>query len=276
MAFQYLITLCALVAYANAGLLASHVAIANPSVDAVASTQQNVVRSFAGTLSSYSKAVDTPYSSVRKSDTRIQNNVYTPAVKTTTYGAAPLYTQATPIVAKTLVHAPAPVVEKTVYAAAPAPVLAKTVYSAPAPVYAAPAPVVAKTVYSAPAPVLAKTVYSAPAPVYAAPAPVYAAPAPVVAKTVYSAPAPVLAKTTVYSAPAPVYAAAAPVVAKTVSYAAPLATTNVNHGPAATTYSHSAPALGVSSYGSSQTVHYSPAESVSHMSFDGFGTHWGF
>ncbi|XP_017063345.1 pupal cuticle protein G1A [Drosophila eugracilis] len=272
MAFRYLISLCALVAYANAGLLASHVAIANPSVDAVASTQQNVVRSFAGTVSSYSKAVDTPYSSVRKSDTRIQNNVYTPAIAKTAYAATPLYTQATPIVAKTLVHAPAPVLEKTVYAA-PAPVLAKTVYSAPAPVvaktvYAAPAPV-----YAAPAPVVAKTVYSAPAPVYAAPAPVvaktvYAAPAPVVAKTVYSAPAPVVAKT--------VYAAPAPVLAKTVSYAAPLATTNVNHGPAATTYTHNAPALGVSSYGTSQTVHYSPAESVSHMSFDGFGTHWGF
>ncbi|XP_017121547.1 cuticle protein LPCP-23 [Drosophila elegans] len=279
MAFRYLISLCALVACANAGLLASHVAIANPSVDAVASTQHDVVRSFAGTVSSYSKAVDTPYSSVRKSDTRIQNNVYTPAIAKTTY-AAPLYTQATPIVTKTLVHAaPAPVVEKTVYAA-PAPVLAKTVYSAPAPVYAAhapvyaaPAPVLAKTVYSAPAPVVAKTVYAAPAPVVAKT--VYAAPAPVVAKTVYSAPAPVVAKT-VYSAPAPVYAAPAPVLAKTVSYAAPLATTNVNHGPSATTYTHNAPALGVSSYGSSQTVHYSPAESVSHMSFDGFGTHWGF
>ncbi|XP_050741885.1 cuticle protein 76 isoform X2 [Drosophila biarmipes] len=235
MAFRYLISFCALVACANAGLLASHVAIANPSVDAVASTQQNVVRSFGGTVSSYSKAVDTPYSSVRKSDTRIQNNVYTPAIAKTTYAAAPLYTQATPIVAKTLVHAPAPVVEKTIYAPAHAPVLAKTVYSAPAPVvaktvYSAPAPV-----YAAPAPVLAKTVYSAPVAkaVYAAPAPVYAAPAPVVAKTVYSAPAPVVAKT-VYSAPAPVYAAPAP------------------------------------------TVHYSPAESVSHMSFDGFGTHWGF
>ncbi|KAH8362740.1 hypothetical protein KR084_000395 [Drosophila pseudotakahashii] len=272
MAFRYLISLCALVAYANAGLLASHVAIANPSVDAVASTQQNVVRSFAGTVSSYSKAVDTPYSSVRKSDTRIQNNVYTPAIAKTVYAAAapaPLYTQATPIVAKTLVHAPAPVVEKTVYAA-PAPVLAKTLY-------AAPAPVVAKTVYSAPA-----AVYAAPAPVvaktvYSAPAPVYAAPAPVVAKTVYSAPAPVYsAPAPVYAAPAPVYAAPAPVLAKTVSYAAPVATTNVNHGPSATTYTHNAPALGVSSYGSSQTVHYSPAESVSHMSFDGFGTHWGF
>lgn len=302
MAFRYLIPLCALLACANAGLLA----VANPSVDAVAATQQNVVRSFAGTVSSYSKAVDTPYSSVRKTDTRIQNNVYTPAIAKTTY-AAPLYTQATPIVAKTVaVHAPAPVVEKTVYAA-PAPLVAKAVYAAPAPVlaktvYAAPAPVLAKTVYSAPAPVLAKTVYSAPAPViaktyaapavyaapapviaktYAAPAPLYAAPAPVVAKTVYAAPAPVVAKA-VYAAPAPVVAA--PVIAKTYAapapvYAAPapvLATTNVNHGPAATTYTHNAPALGVSSYGSSQTVQYSPAESVSHMSFDGFGTHWGF
>ncbi|KAH8302755.1 hypothetical protein KR044_010523 [Drosophila immigrans] len=227
MAFRYLISLCALVAYANAGLIASHVAVANPAVDAVASTQQNVVRSFAGTVSSYSKAVDTPYSSVRKSDTRIQNNVYSPAIA----HAAPLYTQATPIV------------EKTVYAA-PAPVVAKTVYAAPSVHYAAPAPVVAKTVSYA-APVVAKTVS------YAAPAVHYAAPAPVVAKTVS------------YAAPA-------------VAYAAPLATTNVNHGPAATTYTHNAPALGVSSYGSSQTVHYSPAESVSHMSFDGFGTHWGF
>ncbi|XP_043064215.1 cuticle protein 16.5 isoform X2 [Drosophila ficusphila] len=238
MAFRYLIPLCAVLACANAGLLASHVAIANPSVDAVASTQQDVVRSFAGTVSSYSKAVDTPYSSVRKSDTRIQNNVYTPAIAKTTY-AAPLYTQATPIVAKTLVHAPAPVVEKAVYAA-PAPVLAKTVYSAPA-------PVLAKTVYSAPAPV-----YAAPAPVYHAPAPVYHAPAPVVAKTVYSAPAPVVAKT-IYSAPAPV-------VAKTV-YSAPAP---VYHAPAPV---YAAPA---------PTVQYSPAESVSHMSFDGFGTHWGF
>ncbi|XP_034109452.1 pupal cuticle protein C1B [Drosophila albomicans] len=259
MAFRYLISLCALVAYANAGLIASHVAIANPAVDAIASTQQNVVRSFAGTVSSYSKAVDTPYSSVRKSDTRIQNNVYQPAIA----HAAPLYTQATPIVEKTVYAAPAPVVAKTVYAA-PAPVVAKTVY-------ADPAPVVAKTVAYA-APVVAKTVS------YAAPAVHYSAPAPVVAKTVYAAPAPVVAKT-VYAAPAPVVAA--PVIAKTyaapaVAYAAPLATTNVNHGPAATTYTHNAPALGVSSYGSSQTVHYSPAESVSHMSFDGFGTHWGF
>ncbi|TDG52932.1 hypothetical protein AWZ03_000475 [Drosophila navojoa] len=267
MAFRYVISLCALVAYANAGLLASHVAVANPAVDAVASTQQNVVRSFGGTVSSYSKAVDTPYSSVRKTDTRVQNNVYTPAIAKTTY-AAPLYTQATPLVQKTVYAAQAPVLAKTVsYGApsitysAPAPVVAKTVsYGAPAVTYSAPAPVLAKTVsYAAPAPVLSKTVS-------------YAAPAPVLAKTVsYAAPAPVLAKT-VYSAPVIAKSYAAPAVA----YAAPLATTNVNHGPSATTYTHNAPALGVSSYGSSQTVRYSPAESVSHMSFDGFGTHWGF
>ncbi|XP_046803753.1 larval/pupal cuticle protein H1C-like, partial [Lucilia cuprina] len=67
---------------------------------------------------------------------------------------------------------------------------------------------------------------------------------------------------------------AKPALTKTVTYAAPTATTSYNHGPAATTYTHSAP--GVSGYGTSQTVHYSPAETVSHMSFDGFGTHWGF
>ncbi|XP_043649929.1 larval/pupal cuticle protein H1C [Drosophila teissieri] len=202
MAFKYvLLSFCALVGVASAGFLAPATTyaaasipvvakVAQPHYDAVGTTQQNVVRSFGGTVSTYSKNVVTPYSSVSKVDSRITNNVYTP---------------------KTLYSAPAPVITKSFYAAAPAPVVAKTVYSAPAPVYAAPAPVVAKTVYSAPAPVyaapapvLAKTVYSAPVAkaVYAAPAPVYAAPAPVVAKTVYSAPAPV------YHAPAPLVAAA--------------------------------------------------------------------
>ncbi|XP_039487581.1 cuticle protein 76 [Drosophila santomea] len=195
MAFKYvLLSFCALVGVASAGFLAPATTyaaasipvvakVAQPHYDAVGTTQQNVVRSFGGTVSTYSKNVVTPYSSVSKVDSRITNNVYTP---------------------KTLYSAPAPVITKSFYAAAPAPVVAKTVYSAPAPVYAAPAPVVAKTVYSAPAPVLAKTVYSAPVAkaVYAAPAPVYAAPAPVVAKTVYAAPAPV------YHAPAPLVAAA--------------------------------------------------------------------
>ncbi|XP_037814493.1 cuticle protein 76-like [Lucilia sericata] len=217
MAFKF-ITFCALLAAANAGYVspvtyaatAPVVKYVNPAVDAVATTQQNVVRSFGGTVSSYSKSVDTPYSSVRKVDTRINNNVYTPAVaKTVTY-AAPTVTYA------------APAVTKTIYAAHATPVVAKTVtYSAP-------------TVYTHAAPAVTKTVYSHESPL------VYAKPA----------------------------------LAKTVTYAAPTATTSYNHGPAATTYTHNAP--GVSGYGTSQTVHYSPAETVSHMSFDGFGTHWGF
>ncbi|KAH8398884.1 hypothetical protein KR222_010121, partial [Zaprionus bogoriensis] len=199
MAFKYvLLSLCALLASANAGLLAPATYVASPVVaklaqphyDAVGTTQQNVVRSFGGTVSTYSKNVVTPYSSVSKIDSRTTNNVYTP---------------------KTVYSAPATVVTKSVYAAA-----------APAPVaYAA-----------APAPLLAKTVS------YAAPAVHYAAPAPVVAKTVYSAPvaAPVIAKT--YAAPA-------------VAYSAPVA------APAA-------------------YVKYSPAIGVAHVSFDGFGSHWGY
>ncbi|XP_017009429.2 cuticle protein 76 [Drosophila takahashii] len=183
MAFKYvLLSFCALVGVASAGFLAPAATyaaasipvvakVAQPHYDAVGTTQQNVVRSFGGTVSTYSKNVVTPYSSVSKSDSRITNNVYTP---------------------KTLYSAPAPVITKSFYAAAPAPV------------YAAPAPVVAKTVYSAP---VAKAVYAAPAQVYAAPAPVvaktvYAAPAPVLAKTVYSAPAPVYSAPVVAAAPA--------------------------------------------------------------------------
>ncbi|XP_065361096.1 cuticle protein LPCP-23-like [Calliphora vicina] len=209
MAFKF-VTFCALLAAANAGFVspvtyaaAPEVKYVNPAVDAVASTQQNVVRSFGGTVSSYSKSVDTPYSSVRKMDTRINNNVYTPAVaKTVTY-AAPSVTYAAPAVTKTVVT--------------------PTVYSHVAP-----------TVYTHAAPAVTKTVYSHESPL-------------------------------VYSQPA---------VTKTVSYSAPTASTSYNHGPAATTYTHNAP--GVSGYGTSQTIHYSPAEMVSHMSFDGFGTHWGF
>ncbi|KAL7733189.1 hypothetical protein ACLKA6_004702 [Drosophila palustris] len=163
MAFKYvLLSLCALLSAANAGILAPATYVASPVVhklaqphfDAVGTTQQNVVRSFGGTVSTYSKNVVTPYSSVSKVDSRTTNNVYTP---------------------KTIYSAPATVVTKSVYAAAapavtyaaPAPVLTKTVsYAAPAVTYAAPAPVVAKTVYSSP--VLAKT-YAAPAVAYSAP-----------------------------------------------------------------------------------------------------------
>ncbi|SPP77194.1 cuticle protein 76 [Drosophila guanche] len=167
MAFKYvLLSFCALLGASSAGFVApatTYAAVpvvtklAQPHFDAVGTTQQNVVRSFGGTVSTYSKNVVTPYSSVTKSDSRTTNNVYTPK---TLYSAAPVITKSVYAAAP----APAPVYAKTVYSA-PAPVLAKTVYSAPAPVYAA-APVVTKSVYAAPA-----HVYSAPAPVYAAAAP---------------------------------------------------------------------------------------------------------
>uniref|UniRef100_A0A0K8V053 Pupal cuticle protein G1A n=1 Tax=Bactrocera latifrons TaxID=174628 RepID=A0A0K8V053_BACLA len=214
MAFKFVV-LSALLAVASAGVLqpVTYAHVANPAVDAVASSHQNVVRTFDGTVSQYSKTIQTPYSSVHKSDTRVSNNVYQPAVaKTVTYAA---------------------------------PAVTKTVYAAPAPA----------AVYTHSVPV-AKTVG------YAAPAPVYHHEVPVAKTVTYAAPA--VAKTVTYSAaaPVPVYHHAAPVA------------TNYNQGSAATTYTHNAP--GVSGYGASQTVQYSPAETASHMSFDGFGTHWGW
>ncbi|XP_050335214.1 cuticle protein 76 [Bactrocera neohumeralis] len=225
MAFKFVV-LSALLAVASAGVLqpVTYAHVANPAVDAVASSHQNVVRTFDGTVSQYSKTVQTPYSSVHKSDTRVSNNVYQPAVaKTVTYAA--------------------PAVTKTVYAA-----------PAPAAVYTHSVPVAKTVAYAAPA--VAKTVS------YAAPAPVYHHEVPVAKTVTYAAPA--VAKTVAYAAPAPV-----PVY----HHAAPVAT-NYNQGSAATTYTHNAP--GVSGYGASQTVQYSPAETASHMSFDGFGTHWGW
>ncbi|XP_018798013.1 PREDICTED: larval/pupal cuticle protein H1C [Bactrocera latifrons] len=227
MTFKFIV-FSALLAVASAGVLhhpVSYAHVVNPAVDAVAATHQNVVRSFGGTVSQYSKNIETPYSSVHKSDTRISNNVYTPAVaKTVTYAA--------PAVTKTFVSAPSQTVYEQ-HEAVPA------VYE-----HVEPAPTAA--VYTHAAPAVAKTVS-------------YAAPV----HQLYHHEAPV-AKTVSYAAPAPVYQ----------HKAAPVATTTYNHGPAATTYTHNSPS--VAAYGSSQTVHYSPAEMVSHMSFDGFGTHWGF
>lgn len=173
MAFKF-ITFCALLAAANAGYVAPVtyaatpvVKYVNPAVDAVASTQQNVVRSFGGTVSSYSKSVQTPYSSVTKHDTRISNNVYTPAV------------------AKTVSYA-----------------------------------------------------------------------------------APTVTKTVSYAAPAVTYAAHAPVVEKTlVSHAVPTVNTYAAHSPVV--YSHAAPVV-------KQAIAYSPAATVAHVTFDGFGSHWDY
>lgn len=54
------------------------------SAPAIGSSHQSTIRSHGGTISTFSKAVDTAFSSVRKSDTRISNNVYTPALATKT------------------------------------------------------------------------------------------------------------------------------------------------------------------------------------------------
>lgn len=229
MAFKFIV-LSAILAVASAGVLhhpVSYAHVVNPAVDAVAATHQNVVRSFGGTVSHHSKNIETPYSSVHKSDTRISNNVYTPAVaKTVTYAAPASQTVYEH-------HEAAPAVYEH---DEPAPTAA---------VYTHAAPAVAKTVTYA-APTVTKTVS-------------YAAPV----HQLYHHEAPVT-KTVSYAAPAQVYQ----------HEAAPVSTTTYNHGPAATTYTHHSPS--VAAYGSSQTVHYSPAEMVSHMSFDGFGTHWGF
>ncbi|SPP77201.1 larval/pupal cuticle protein H1C [Drosophila guanche] len=153
--------------------------IAQPSLShygdehAVAHTQQNVVRSFDGTVSHYAKSVATPYAQVHKQDTRISNNVYQPAIaKTVTYH------QAEPAAAAVYNH------------------------------HAHPEP------------------------------------------QLFTQAAPQAA---VYSAPqAALYHQAAPQASVYHQSATPV----VSHQPA--------------------VIHYSPAESVSHMSFDGFGTHWGF
>ncbi|XP_017864016.1 PREDICTED: pupal cuticle protein G1A isoform X2 [Drosophila arizonae] len=114
---------------------------------------------------------------------------------------------------------------------------------------------------------LAPTSYVAAAPVLTKSVSIYAAaPAPAVT---YAAPAPVLAKTVSYAAPAVTYSAPAPVLAKTVSYAAPAPVLAKTY--AAPVASYAAPLAAPAAY-----VKYSPAIGVAHVSFDGFGSHWGY
>ncbi|XP_061386417.1 cuticle protein 67-like [Musca vetustissima] len=169
MAFKF-VAFFALLAVANAGYVAPVTTYAaapvltkvvNPSVDAVASTQQNVVRSFAGTVSHYSKSVNTPYSSVNKVDTRINNNVYTPAVaKTVSYAAPAVHNYAAAAPAVHTYAAAAPAVH-TYAAAAPA---FHTYAAAPA-VYAhgvpAAAPVVKHAITYSPAETVAHVNFDA-------------------------------------------------------------------------------------------------------------------
>ncbi|EDW50854.1 GM13752 [Drosophila sechellia] len=92
--FQFLSvasSLLLLLAPTWAGLIAQPTISYAGDEHAVAHTQQNVVRSFDGTVSHYAKSLATPYSQVHKQDTRISNNVYQPAVaKTFTYAPAPV------------------------------------------------------------------------------------------------------------------------------------------------------------------------------------------
>lgn len=86
----------------------SQIAYSSP---AIGSTQQNIIRSFDGTVSQHSKAVDTAFSSVRKVDTRVNNKVYSPALalaapaSALSYAAPSLYASASPalpLAAKTI------------------------------------------------------------------------------------------------------------------------------------------------------------------------------
>ncbi|XP_017009419.2 pupal cuticle protein G1A [Drosophila takahashii] len=183
--------------------------IAQPSISyvgdehAVAHTQQNVVRSFDGTVSHYAKSVATPYSQVHKQDTRISNNVYQPAVaKTFSYAPAPVP-----------VSIPAPVYHSHSTQQEPS-----HLFTQASPVYHQAAHVQTPSVYHQAAHVETPSVYHQPAQVQSPS--VYHQPAHVEAPSVYHQPA------------------------------------HYSHQPA--------------------VIHYSPAETVSHMTFDGFGTHYGF
>ncbi|XP_016955347.1 cuticle protein 76 [Drosophila biarmipes] len=191
--------------------------IAQPSLSyaadehAVAHTQQNVVRSFDGTVSHYAKSVATPYSQVHKQDTRISNNVYQPAV------------------AKTFSYAPAPVPVSV-----PAPVYSHSSHQEPSHLFTQASPV-----YHQPAQAQAPSVYHQASPS------VYHHPAHLETPSVYHQPAQVQS--------APVYHQPAHVEAPSVYHQQPA---HYSHQPA--------------------VIQYSPAETVSHMTFDGFGTHYGF
>ncbi|CAH0552994.1 unnamed protein product [Brassicogethes aeneus] len=103
--------------YATAPVAIAHAAPVAFHAPAFGSSQQNVIRSFGGAqaISTYSKAVDTPFSSVRKYDTRITNDAlsvaHAPLVSTyTATHAAPIdtYSHASPVVAKAaLAYSPA-------------------------------------------------------------------------------------------------------------------------------------------------------------------------
>ncbi|XP_046422398.1 cuticle protein-like [Neodiprion fabricii] len=189
MAFKVII-LCATLAVANAGIYsglhaapAAAITYGAPTLSyaapAITSQSSNILRSPGNLaqISTYSKTIDTPYSSVSKSDVRVSN----PAIYATSYTAPAAY--ATSYAAPAAyAYSAAPAVSHVSYSAplsyaAPGPIIAKAAYAAPAPAYA----------YAAgPAPIIAKTAYAAPAALAYGAAPAVAAPGPVVAHATFS------------------------------------------------------------------------------------------
>ncbi|KAK9509383.1 hypothetical protein O3M35_006714 [Rhynocoris fuscipes] len=138
------IVIATILAYANAGLIGAPAvattyaaapalayghAAAVPA--AVTSQSSNILRSYGnlGQVSTYSKTIDTPYSSVRKSDVRVSN----PGLATVAHAAAPVayaapaaYGYAAPALAHAGYAAPA-----LAHAGYAAPALAHAGYAAP-------------------------------------------------------------------------------------------------------------------------------------------------
>ncbi|KAJ8915025.1 hypothetical protein NQ315_016000 [Exocentrus adspersus] len=144
MAFKIVLFVAASLAAANAGLLpaapavaysaapaVSHISYSSPFVSygaplaaqapAITSQSSNILRSFGnlGQVSTYSKTIDTPFSSVRKSDVRVSN----PGLRIAqTYAAPALQTYAAPALpayaAPAVAAAPAAI--GVAYSAAPA------------------------------------------------------------------------------------------------------------------------------------------------------------
>ncbi|XP_065082019.1 larval/pupal cuticle protein H1C [Ochlerotatus camptorhynchus] len=123
---------------AYAAPVAKTVAYSSPAVGA---THESTIRSHDGTISHHSKAVDTAFSSVRKSDTRITNEA--PKLAYTAYAAPAVHT--------TYAHAAPVAVAKQISYAAPA---VHTTYAHAAPAYqtyAHAAPAIQTYAHAAPA-----------------------------------------------------------------------------------------------------------------------------
>ncbi|XP_015605062.1 cuticle protein 21.3 isoform X2 [Cephus cinctus] len=191
MAFKF-VALAALLAVAHAGGPAAYsIATAPADYGSVGYTQESTHKGYAGqnVVSSYSKAVDSPHSSVRVSNSRVTNDALIShhAVAPVSYAApslsyaahAPAYGYASaPVVAKAA-YSPATAVS---YSTISSPLVAKAAYGAPALSYAAhAAPALSYATHAAPA--LSYAAHAAPALSYAAHG------APVLAKAAYAAPA---------------------------------------------------------------------------------------